>query len=97
VRRRPGEIALDFVTRPPAFQASISLCSRRSSLISQYTAWPSPKLSHLLLGGDVVFGSERGRKDAHLPGRSVGVRLFDRLSLVEAEARGALCILVANA
>ena len=44
-----------------------------------------------------TFASERGRKDAHPPGRSVRVLLFDRPPLLEAEAHGALRILVANA
>ncbi len=43
------------------------------------------------------FASERGRKDAHPPGRSVRVLLFNRPPLLEAEAHRALRILVVNA
>jgi hypothetical protein len=41
--------------------------------------------------------SERGRKDADLPGRSIGSGLFDGLTLLEAKAYGARRILVADA
>ena len=105
LHRSPSEGAMDPSFRFGGIATALSLASgtvaiSRSPATSASRAASTGCCSASTRGGsneNLTFGSERGRKDAHPPGRSVRALLFNRPPLLEAEAYGALGILVADA